>query len=107
MSVGRAQQQRPSFEVKALTIVCTDRWRSDRFYTEVLGAVALAGEIGCRWYQLGSFTITLMPNAAGPSPANFGEHSLNMLYLEVEDLESRGGTSSGTRSGSSSPPTVR
>lgn len=85
--MASANEPIPSFEVRALTIVCTDRWRSDRFYKEVLGAVDLPGEIGCRWYRLGSFTITLMPNADGPSPANLGEHPLNMLYLEVDDLE--------------------
>ena len=78
---------KPSFQVKALTIVCTDRWRSDRFYREVLGAVDLSEDIGCRWYKLGSFTITLMPNANKRSPATFGEHTMTMLYLEVDDLE--------------------
>jgi catechol-2,3-dioxygenase len=76
-----------AFEVRALTIVCADRWRADRFYREVLGAIALPGDLGCRWYRLGSFTITLVPNADGPSPAKFGEHPLNMLYLEVDDLQ--------------------
>ena len=28
-----------------------------------------------------------MPNGRGRSPATFGEHPLNMLYLEVDDLE--------------------
>jgi len=77
----------PSFQVKAVTIVCSDDSRSDRFYREVLGAVVLPGEITCRWYRLGSFTITLMPNAEGRSPADFGQHPMTMLYLEVDDLE--------------------
>jgi hypothetical protein len=28
-----------------------------------------------------------MPNAISRSPATFGEHSMSMLYLEVDDLE--------------------
>ncbi len=28
-----------------------------------------------------------MPNAEGPSPANFGDHPMTMLWLEVDDLE--------------------
>jgi catechol-2,3-dioxygenase len=86
VSVARVKRK-PSFHVKALTIVCTDRWRSDQFYTEVLGAVALDGEITCRWYQLGSFTITVMSNAVERTPADFGQHPMMMLYLEVDDLE--------------------
>ena len=77
----------PPFQVKALTIVCSDARRSGRFYQEVLGAVLLPGEITCQWYRLGSLTITLMPNADGRSPAIFGDHPMTMLYLEVEDLE--------------------
>jgi catechol-2,3-dioxygenase len=76
-----------SFQVKAVTIVCSDDSRSDRFYREVLGAVLLPRDITCQWYRLGSLTITLMPNAEGRSPAEFGEHPMTMLYLEVEDLE--------------------
>jgi hypothetical protein len=72
-------KRKPSFPVKALTIVCTDRWRSDCSYRELLGVVDLSGDIGCRWYKLGSFTITLMPNANKRSPATFGEHTMTML----------------------------
>ena len=86
LNVARSNSK-PALEVKALTVVCTDPWRSDRFYTEVLGAVALPGDLGCRWYRLGSFTVTLMPNAVERSPAKFGEHTMTMLYLEVDDLE--------------------
>jgi len=78
---------KPSFQVKALTIVCSDQLRSDHFYREVLGAVVLPGEITCPWYRLGAFHITLMPNADGRSPAIFGEHPMTMLYLEIDDLE--------------------
>jgi catechol 2,3-dioxygenase-like lactoylglutathione lyase family enzyme len=84
--VGTANPK-PSFQVKALTIVCSDRDRSDRFYRTVLGAIALPGEIMCTWYRLGTFTFTLVPNGEGRSPARFGTHPLNMLYLEVDDLE--------------------
>jgi catechol-2,3-dioxygenase len=83
----RARRPKPSFDVRALSLVCSDRWRSHHFYAEVLGAVALPGEGLCLWYRLGSFTITLVPNASGRSPARFGEHPLNMLFLEVDDLE--------------------
>ncbi len=78
---------KPSFQVKALTVVCSDRWRSHSFYTEVLGAVVLPRDITCKWYRLGTLTLTLMPNGEGRSPACFGEHPLFMLYLEVDDLE--------------------
>jgi hypothetical protein len=45
LNVARTKPK-PTFQVKALTIVCSDRWRSDRFYKEVLGAVALPGDLG-------------------------------------------------------------
>jgi catechol-2,3-dioxygenase len=81
-------RRKPSFTVKAVTVICTDRWRSDRFYTEVLGAVVLPqDEPTCRWYRLGDCTLTLVPNAGGSSPAEFGEHPMNMLFLEADDLE--------------------
>jgi hypothetical protein len=78
---------RPSIYFKALTVVCTDRWRSDRFYTEVLGAINISREITCQWYRLGDLTFTLVPNAYKNNPADFRQDALNMLYLDVDDLE--------------------
>ena len=77
---------RPDFELKSLTIICVDRWRSGAFYEEVLGAVELPGDLGCKWYRLGSFTITLSPGALGRLPDD-PEHPMTMLWLEVDDLE--------------------
>lgn len=76
------------FIVKALTVVCTDAKRSARFYQTVLGATPLPTDVGGLppWYQLGSLTFTLLPNAAEPSPAEFGTHAQPMLWLETADL---------------------
>jgi len=41
---------------------------------------------GVRWFRLGSFDITLMPNAAERSPAIFPTHAMPILWLEVDDL---------------------
>jgi catechol 2,3-dioxygenase-like lactoylglutathione lyase family enzyme len=79
-----------SFQVKALTIACTDYRRSERFYREVLGAAVLPTDdpgYGCPWLRLGSLAITLMPNAAQRSPAQFPTHAMPILWLEVDDLE--------------------
>ncbi|HKB03064.1 MAG TPA: VOC family protein [Gemmataceae bacterium] len=76
------------FRCKALTIACTDRRRSERFYTSVLGATAVKtpDDIGCPWFRLGSFVFTLMPNAARPTPAAFPDHAMFLPWLEVDDL---------------------
>lgn len=76
------------FRGKAITISCTDLPRSLVFYEEVLGAVPQPRDgYGCRWYDLGSMTISLMPNATSPSPAQMPEHPMAMLWLETDDLE--------------------
>jgi catechol 2,3-dioxygenase-like lactoylglutathione lyase family enzyme len=81
-------QQRPKFRVRAATIVCTDSERSGRFYSKILGAEPLPQEEPgvCRWYRLGSFEITFVPNADVPTPASFGAHPMTMLWLEVYDI---------------------
>jgi catechol 2,3-dioxygenase-like lactoylglutathione lyase family enzyme len=77
-----------SFRPKALTIACTDLSRSARFYERVLGAVPdLRDGFGCPWYRLGSWFVTLMPNAVERSPASFPTHAMPILWLEVDDLE--------------------
>ena len=76
------------FEVAAITISCTDVERSERFYREVLGAAPLPTDDGVGWwYQLGTMKLTLLPNAAEPSPASFPTHAMSMLWLEVDDLK--------------------
>jgi catechol 2,3-dioxygenase-like lactoylglutathione lyase family enzyme len=78
---------RVSFRAKALTIACTDPERSEWFYQDVLGATLDPRDgYGCQWYRLGSLFITLMPNAAEPSPATFPTHAMPILWLEVDDL---------------------
>ncbi len=77
-----------SFRPKALTIACTDLARSRRFHEEVLGASLDPRDgSGCPWYWLGSWSITLMPNAAERSPAGFPTHAMPILWLEVDDLD--------------------
>ncbi|WP_166823836.1 VOC family protein [Thalassoroseus pseudoceratinae] len=70
---------------------CTDRWRSEEFYIDVLGFRLVRGgeEPGvCRWYQLGDITISIMPNASRPMPAGFyPEQSTFLLWLETDDLQ--------------------
>lgn len=78
---------KPLFTFKALTIICTDRWRSHDFYTQVLGATILPRDISCHWYQLGNLTFTLVPNAAKENSADFAQEALNMIYLEVDDID--------------------
>ncbi len=79
----------PAFRFKALTIACTDRKKSERFYKSALGAVVVPTDdgIGCPWFRLGTLAITLMPNAAERSPAEFPTHAMTMLWLEVDDLD--------------------
>lgn len=80
--------RKPAFRVKALTVACTDLKRSERFYKTVLGAEVMATDdgTGCPWYRLGSLAITLLPNAAERSPAEFPTHAMPILWLEVDDL---------------------
>jgi len=75
------------FSGRSVTIACTNRERSERFYADVLGAVLLPGDgYGCRWYQLGALTISVMPNAEYTSPATFPNHAMPVLWLEVDDI---------------------
>jgi catechol 2,3-dioxygenase-like lactoylglutathione lyase family enzyme len=77
----------PPLRGGAITIACTDRRRSEHFYEKILGAKISPGDgYGCPWLQLGSLTISLMPNASEPSPAKFPERAMPMLYLEADDL---------------------
>jgi catechol 2,3-dioxygenase-like lactoylglutathione lyase family enzyme len=79
--------RKPVFHGKAVTIACTHQKRSERFYEKVLGAKRLPGDgYGCSWFTLGALTLTLMPNATEPSPAEFPTNAMPMLWLEVEDL---------------------
>lgn len=73
------------FRTRAMTIVCTDVQRSAEFYEKVLGATRLPTDVG-HWYRLGSLEISLLPNAAKPSPADFPTHAMMMLWLEVDEL---------------------
>jgi O-acetyl-ADP-ribose deacetylase (regulator of RNase III)/catechol 2,3-dioxygenase-like lactoylglutathione lyase family enzyme len=91
---ARRNRSRPArrirFGFKALTIACTDHRKSERFYREILGAVPLATDdpgYGCLWIKLGRLTISLMPNAAEPSPASFPTHAMPILWLETADLK--------------------
>jgi catechol-2,3-dioxygenase len=87
--VARSRADKLAFRFKALTIACTDHRRSEEFYRTVLGAVPLPTDdpgYGAPWLQLGSLAITLMPNAAEPSPAEFPTHAMSILWLEVDDL---------------------
>ena len=77
-----------TFSGKSITIACTDRERSERFYADVLGADLIPGDgYDCRCYQLGSLTISVMPNAEHKSPATFPEHAMPLLWLEVDDIK--------------------
>ena len=77
-----------SFRGKAVTISCTDPDQSERFYRDVLGAAPDHREgFGCKWFRLGTFLFSLMPNATEPSPATFPTHAMPILWLEVDDLQ--------------------
>lgn len=76
-----------SFQVRALTVACTDVDRSARFYSSVLGAKPIATDNATGWwYQLGSLQVNLLPNAAERSPARFPTDAMPMLWLEVDDI---------------------
>jgi catechol 2,3-dioxygenase-like lactoylglutathione lyase family enzyme len=76
------------FEGRAVTISCTNAERSRTFYESVLGAVLLPGDgYGCPWLQLGSLTLTLMPNASKSNDPNH-ELATAMLWIETDDLAS-------------------
>jgi catechol 2,3-dioxygenase-like lactoylglutathione lyase family enzyme len=76
-----------AFRGQAVTIACTDKQRSERFYEGVLGAKRLPGDgYGCPWFRLGELTISLMPNASEPSRAELPAHAVTILTLEVDDL---------------------
>ncbi len=82
------RRKTPVFSGRSVTIACTDRERSERFYVDVLGAALIPGDgYGCRWYRLGSLTISVMPNAEHKSPATFPEHAMPVLWLEVDDIK--------------------
>ena len=78
-----------TFFGKSVTIACTDIDRSEHFYVKLLGATPIPGDASgcCPWYKLGSLMISLLPNAQHPSPANFPEHAMPILWLEVDDIE--------------------
>lgn len=81
------ENRKVAFDGKAITIACTDRKRSENFYVGVLGAERIPRDgFGCPWFQLGSLTLSLMPNAVEPTPAEFPTHAMPILWLEVEDL---------------------
>lgn len=87
--MAKVRADKLAFRFKALTIACTDHRRAEEFYRKVLGAVPLPTDdpgYGCPWLRLGSLAITLMPNAAEPSPAEFPTHAMPILWLEVDDL---------------------
>lgn len=69
---------------------CTDRRRSEEFYTGILGfeLVRGDGEPGvCRWYRLGDLTVSVMPNATRPMPTGFyPEQATFLLMIETDDL---------------------
>jgi hypothetical protein len=87
MGRGKAVAFRP----KALLISCRDHRRSAKFYEGVLGAVRLPGEgssgYGCPWFRLGTWELSLMPNATQSSAGLLPAHAATMLMLEVDDFE--------------------
>ena len=77
-----------AFHGRSITIACTDKARSVRFYQELLGAEPPpdAEGCGCPWFRLGALTFSLLPNASEPCPVRFPAHAGTMLWLEVDDL---------------------
>ena len=77
-----------SFFGRSVTIACTNLERTEKFYADVLGADLIPGDgYGCRWYQIGSLKISVMPNAEHKSPAKFPEDAMPVLWLEVDDIK--------------------
>jgi catechol 2,3-dioxygenase-like lactoylglutathione lyase family enzyme len=84
---GRTVGSQTSFQLLAVTIVCTDLARSVRFYEQVLGAVREPDEgYGCPWFRLGPISISLLPNATTVSSARVPDHPMAMLWVETGDL---------------------
>ena len=76
-----------AFRGNSVTISCTDQDRSVRFYEAILGAERLPRDQHvCPWFRLGMLTLSLMQNAAEPSPAVFPSHAMPILWLEVDNL---------------------
>ncbi len=83
----RLGRRKVEFLGKSVTIACTDRDRSERFYEGVLGAERIPGDgYGCPRFRLGTLTLSLMFNATERSPAEFPTHAMPILWLEVADL---------------------
>ncbi len=81
-------RKNPPFNVRALTIACSDLDQSERFYRDVLGATVIPTDNGIGWwFKLGSLEINLLPNAAEPSPSEFPTHAMQLLWLEVKDIK--------------------
>jgi catechol 2,3-dioxygenase-like lactoylglutathione lyase family enzyme len=84
----RRKRSEVAFRGKSITIACTDKAQSVRFYRELLGAEPLPEDegYGCPWLRLGELTISLLPNATEPCPVRFPTHAGTMLWLETDDL---------------------
>jgi catechol 2,3-dioxygenase-like lactoylglutathione lyase family enzyme len=76
----------PTFTSRAITVYCTDRELSRRFYEDVLSAERLPRDIG-DWFRIGDLIITLCPNAERMSPVDFPTHAATSFWLEVPDLD--------------------
>ena len=90
-SLKRSTKKTPRLKVRirAITIYCTEIERSVRFYEAVLGAVRKPTDNGVGdWFRLGGLDLSLVQNAAEPSPAVFPTHAMPVLWLELEDLAS-------------------
>jgi catechol 2,3-dioxygenase-like lactoylglutathione lyase family enzyme len=77
---------RPTFTSRAITVYCTDRERSRRFYEDVLGAERLPRDIG-DWLRIGQLVVTLCPNAERLSPVDFPTHAATAFWFDVPDLD--------------------
>ena len=79
-------QPRPN----AVSIVCTDRFRSLDFYQNVLDAQLLSGDypVTCPWLQIGQLTITLVENTNRPSGLDFSSQAMATLVIFTDDIES-------------------
>ncbi len=75
------------FSGRSITIACTNQKRSEHFYADILGAELIHGDgYGSCWYQLGSFTISIIANAKYKSPTQFPDHAMPVLWLEVDNI---------------------